>query len=83
MKGLDAPEYLTFYVLVQQSATSLFFSTTGTTVSAGAANFGTGFYGTRDDAEKARTFAILNDKTDTRFHIFELEFPNPAYKKTG
>jgi len=83
MKPLDAPEFLTFYVLVSQSATSLYFSTTGAVVTSGATSFGTGFYPNRDDAEKARTFAILNDKTDTRFHIFELEFPNPAYQKTG
>lgn len=83
MKPIEAPEYLTFYALVQQSSTSLFFSTTGTTVSAGATSFGSGFYGTRDDAEKARTFAILNDKTGALFHIFELDFPNPAYQKTG
>ncbi len=83
MKPLQAPEFMTFYILVQQNATSLFFSTTGAPVTSGTANFGTGFYSTRDEAEKARTYAILNDKTDTRFHIFELEFPNPAYQKTG
>jgi len=81
MKPLDAPEFLTFYVLVSQSGTSLYFSTTGTSVTPNSPSFGTGFYATRDEAEKARTYAILNDKTDTRFHIFELEFPNPAYKK--
>ncbi len=80
MKSLDPPEYLTFWVLFSQSGTNLYFSTTGTNVTPGAPSFGTGFYATRDEAEKARTFAILNDKTDTRFHIFELEFPNPAYK---
>ena len=82
MKPLDAPEYLTFYVLIQQSSTSLNFITTGTVVTSGAPSFGSGFYGTRDDAEKARTYAILNDKNNNSFHIFELEFPNPAHKKT-
>lgn len=83
MKSLDPPEYLTFWVLFSQSSTSLHFSTTGTMVTPGASSFGTGFYATRDDAEKARTFAILNDKMDNRYHIFELDFPNPAYQKTG
>lgn len=80
MKSLDPPETLTFWVLFSQSSTSLFFSTTGTNVTPGGTSYGTGFYASRDEAEKARTFAILNDKTDTKFHIFELEFPNPAYK---
>jgi hypothetical protein len=80
MKSLDPPEYLTFWVLFSQSSTNLYFSTTGAPVNPGTSGYGTGFYATRDEAEKARTFAILNDKTDTRFHIFELEFPNPAYK---
>ena len=43
---------------------------------------GSGFYATRDEAEKARTMAILSDKTDNLYHIFELEFPNPAYKNS-
>ena len=81
MKPLEAPEFITFYVLVIQSGSSLYFSTTGASVTTGTPSFGTGFYSSRDDVEKARTYAILNDKTDTRFHIFELEFPNPAYKK--
>ena len=49
-------------------------------MTSGAPSYGTGFYATRDEAEKARTFAILNDKADNRYHIFELEFPNPAHK---
>ena len=83
MKSLDAPEVLTFYVLIQQSSTSLHFSTTGAPVTSGTASFGTGFYSTRDDAEKARTYAYLNEKSGAQYHIFELDFPNPAYQKTG
>ena len=83
MKPLDAPEYLAFYVLIQQSSTSLYMTTTGTAVTPGAPSYGSGFYATRDDAEKARTYAILNDKNNNNYHIFELEFPNPAYQKTG
>ena len=80
MKGLEAPEFLTFYVLIAQSGSSLYFSTTGATMN--QPGHGTGFYATRDEAEKARTVAILGDKTEQRFHIFELEFPNPAYKNS-
>ena len=78
MKSIDAPEFLTFYLLIQQSSTSLYFSPAGTTIS--QPSFGAGFYTSRDDAEKARTLAILGDKSDASFHIFELDFPNPAYK---
>ena len=81
MKPLDPPEYVTFYLLVSQSGTSLYFSTAG--ISHTPVTHGSGFYATRDEAEKARTVAILGDKTDSLYHIFELEFPNPAYKKTG
>jgi hypothetical protein len=81
MKALEAPEFLTFYVLVQQSSTSLYFTTTGSGTSASTGiTYGTGFFSTRDDAEKARTVALLADKTGNIFHIFELEFPNPAHK---
>ena len=80
MKSLDPPEFLHFWVLFSQSSTSLYFSTTGTAMTSGAPSYGTGFYASLDEAEKARTFSILNDKTGNQYHIFELEFPNPAYR---
>jgi hypothetical protein len=77
VKSLDAPEFMTFYLLVNQSSSQLYFSlTSGTSTT----THGTGFFSTRDEAEKARTVAILADKTDAKFHIFELDFPNPAYR---
>lgn len=81
MKPIEPPEFVKFYVLIQQSSTSLYFSTTG--VPNSNISHGSGFYASLDEAEKARTVAILGDKSDNKFHIFELEFPNPAYKKTG
>ena len=80
MKPLDPPEFITMYILVQQNSSSLYFSTTGTAGS--GVSYGSGFYGSREDAEKARTVAVLADKNDpaNKFHIFELEFPNPAHK---
>ena len=81
MKPISSPETLTFYLLVSQSSTSLYFSTAGTSHS--PMTHGSGFYSTRDEAEKARTVAILGDKSENMYHIFELEFPNPAYQKTG
>ena len=79
-KPLEMPADLTMYMLLQQSSTSLYFTAAS---SSHTTTFGTGFYGSREDAEKARTMAILADKTNNYFHIFELTVPNPAYKKTS
>ncbi len=45
--------------------------------------FGSGFYGTRQEAEQLRTLELLKN-TDTVFseyHVFELEIPNPTYQE--
>jgi hypothetical protein len=44
---------------------------------------GTGFFQTQNDAEMARTKELLgkNPESNARFHIYELELPNPAYKE--
>jgi len=78
MKPLGAPEYLTIYMLLQQSTTSMYFMATGTP---STPSMGSGIYATRDQAEQARTLALLSDKSDNIFHVFELEVPNPAYKR--
>ena len=79
MKPLDPPEFLNIYMLLMQSSGSMYFSPTGT---AGTVSMGSGMYASRDEAEKARTVAILSDKNNSIFHVFELEVPNPAYRKT-
>jgi hypothetical protein len=66
-------------MLMQQSTSSMYFNTTGTP---STVSMGSGIYATRDEAEKARTLAILSDKSNNLFHVFELEIPNPAYKTT-
>lgn len=45
------------------------------------AGLGTGFFMTQSDAEMFRTRELLGQKTDStaRYHIYELEIPNPAY----
>jgi hypothetical protein len=47
------------------------------------AGLGTGFYSTQHDAELARTKELLSTKSEStaKFHIYELEIPNPAYKE--
>ena len=46
-------------------------------------NYGAGFYGTRHEAEQARTFELLKDTTNPKpnYHVFELELPNPAFQE--
>ena len=77
MKPLDPPEYLTVYMLLQQSTSSMYFCATGTP---STPSMGSGIYATRDEAEKARTIALLSDKNGSIYHVFELEVPNAAYK---
>jgi hypothetical protein len=43
-----------------------------------------GFYPTLQEAEHNRTIEVLKDTTSgakPRFHVFELEVPNPAYQE--
>ena len=49
----------------------------------GTGGLGIGFYSTQQEAEHNRTMEILKDADGTHnsYHIFELEFPNPAYKE--
>ena len=59
------------------------FAPTGSTVS-GSNYIGYGFYLTRQEAEHSRTLEHLKaTPTDSfnKLHIFELDIPNPAYKK--
>ena len=59
------------------------FAPTGSTVS-GSNYIGYGFYLTRQEAEHSRTLEYLKaTPTDSfnKLHIFELDIPNPAYKK--
>jgi hypothetical protein len=72
---LPAPKFLKVYLLVRQLS-HLYFSPSG-----GGNNIGTGFYFTRDEAEKQRTMELLTlaDSAKDKFYIFELDIPNPAY----
>ena len=68
-------------MLLQQNGMN--FAPTGSTVS-GSNYMGYGFYLTRQEAEHSRTLEYLKATTTESFnklHIFELDIPNPAYKK--
>ena len=78
MEPIQAPRTMKVYQLVRQ--TGLNFTTVGTS---GAVSLGLGFYSTLQEAEHNRTMEILKDTSTginkPRWHVFELEVPNPAY----
>jgi hypothetical protein len=43
--------------------------------------FGPGFYGNREEAEQIRTLELLKETSGAKYHVFELEVPNPAYQE--
>ena len=77
MEPLPIPKTITLYALIRQSGLS--FAPTGM-ASSTPSTLGTGFFLNKLEAEHNRTLEILKDST-LKFHIFELEFPNPAYKE--
>jgi hypothetical protein len=54
-------------------------------VGSGTTSMGLGFYTTLQEAEHNRTLEVLKDSgvsiPKPRWHIFELDFPNPAYEE--
>ena len=68
------------YQLIKQSGLS--FSNVAAT---SPLQLGCGFFPTLHEAEHNRTMEILRETTSSspksRFHIFELEVPNPAYQE--
>ena len=80
MEPLKAPPTYKVYTVIKQSGmnmTYVYVSMPSTL------NYGPGFYGTRHEAEQARTFEVLKDQTSPKpqYHVFELEVPNPAYQE--
>lgn len=80
MEPLKPPPTFKVYTVIKQTGLSLgyVYGPSSNTISLGA-----GFYSTRDEAEKCRTYELLKDTTDPkpRYHVFELEVPNPAYQE--
>ena len=82
MESIKPPKTIKLYQLVRQTGMS--FTTTGSSSSA-SASLGIGFYPSLQDAEQNRTMEMLKDTTSgvnkPRWHVFELDFPNPAYEE--
>ena len=80
MEPIKAPKTIKVYQLIRQTGMSM------TSAGIGTAGLGTGFYSTQSDAEQNRTMEILKDTSTgvnkPKFHLFELEMPNPAYTCT-
>ena len=78
MQGLPSPKTMKVYQLLKMSTKSgLYISPHGTS------SAGIGMYMTLQEAEHPRTLEILRDTEggSNSYHIFELDFPNPAYKE--
>lgn len=80
-KPLTPPKTFKIYTLIRQTGTS-FTYTSGSTVSS---QLGLGFFLSLQEAEHCRTVEVLKDTTTgptkSKFHIFELEVPNPIYEE--
>ena len=80
MEPIKPPKTLKVYQLIRQ--TGLNFTTTG---SSSTVSLGLGFYSTLQEAEHNRTLELLKDTSTgsgkPKWHVFELEFPNPAYEE--
>lgn len=78
MRPLAIEPFLKVYLLLRQNGTYL--NATGFDANN---NMGSGFFPTQHHAELMRTKELLALKPDCtdKFHIYELEIPNPAYKE--
>jgi hypothetical protein len=80
-QAIPVPEFIKVYQLIRMTTNlSLNFSNVGQS-STGAGYIGLGFYLTQSEAEQNRTLEYLKAKGEEQFYVFELEFPNPAYKE--
>jgi len=83
MKSIEQPKTVMVYQLLRM--TGAYISGVSSSVP-NSLSMGIGFYLTLQEAEHIRTLEILKDTTAAgspkpTWHIFELEFPNPAYQE--
>ena len=80
MEPIKPPKTLKLYQLIKQ--TGMTFASGG---GSGGQSYGIGFYSTLQEAEHNRTVELLKDTASgtskPKWHVFELEFPNPAYEE--
>ena len=80
MEPIKAPRTIRVYQLTRQTGMSF-----SNAVTISPTNLGSGIFPTLQEAEHNRTLEVLKDTTSgvnkPRWHIFELEVPNPAYEE--
>jgi len=81
VEPIKPPKIFKIYTLIKQTGASF----TYTSGSASSSPLGLGFFVTLQEAEHARTVEVLKDTatgtSKPKFHIFELEVPNPVYEE--
>ena len=81
MESIKPPKTFKVYTLIKQTGASF----TYTSGSSNSVTLGMGFFTTLQEAEHTRTVEVLKDTstgpTKPKFHIFELEMPNPVYEE--
>jgi hypothetical protein len=84
MEPIRPPQTIKYYQLLKMATkTGLSISPCGASPGSGSNYVGLGMYTTLQEAEHNRTIETLKD-TDggaNSYHVFELEFPNPAYRE--
>jgi hypothetical protein len=78
MEPLNPPKTFKVYTLIKQTGLMMNYVYVPSTAHA---QFGPGFYATRDEAELSRTLELLKETTGSKYHVFELEIPNPVYQE--
>lgn len=83
MEPIKPPKTIKIYQLIRQTGMS--FTSAGSSSSSITASLGIGFYLSLQEAEQNRTMEVLKDTSTginkPKWHVFELEFPNPAYEE--
>lgn len=81
MEPIKPPKTLKVYALIKQTGAS-FAYTSGSSTNL---SLGMGFFVSQQEAEYNRTAELLKDTTTgpnkPKFHVFELEVPNPIYEE--
>jgi len=82
MESIKPPKTIKVYQLIKQTGMSFTAAGSGSSASA---SLGIGFYPSLQEAEQNRTMEVLKDTTSgnnkPKWHVFELDFPNPAYEE--
>ena len=76
MEPIPPPKTFKVYTLIKQ--TGLMFNYVGYSTNH---SLGIRFFMTLQEAEHSRTLELLKETSGSKYHVFELEIPNPAYQE--